>query len=88
MGPYDLSASLGIPADFDNPRFLDAVKRIIKAVKAAGKFAIIYVDDEKTAAERCALGYDSVTIQLDSTVYYRALNKMVDEVHEAVKDRD
>lgn len=84
VGPYDLSSSLGIPSEFDNPRFLDALKRIIKAVKAAGKFAIIYVDDEKTAAERFALGYDSVTIQLDATVYYRALNRMVEEVHEAV----
>lgn len=85
VGPYDLSASLGIPAEFDNLKFLKAIKRIIKAVKTAGKFAIIYVDDEKTAAERCALGYDSVTIQLDSTVYFRALNKMVEEVHEVAE---
>lgn len=85
VGPYDLSASMGIPAEFDSPRFLEAIKRIIRAVKAAGKFGIIYVDDETTAAQRYALGYNSVTIQLDSTVYFRALNKMVDEVRKAVR---
>ena len=85
VGPYDLSASMGIPAEFDSPRFLEAIKRIIRAVKAAGKFGIIYVDDETTAAQRYALGYNSVTIQLDSTVYFRALNKMADEVRKAVR---
>ena len=43
------------------------------------------MDDETTAAQRYALGYNSVTIQLDSTVYFRALNKMADEVRKAVR---
>ena len=77
--------AMGIPAEFDSPRFLEAIKRIIRAVKAAGKFGIIYVDDETTADQRYALGYNSVTIQLDSTVYFRALNKMADEVRKAVR---
>ena len=28
IGPYDLSASIGVPGQFDHPDFLNAVKRI------------------------------------------------------------
>lgn len=37
IGPYDLSASLGIPGQFDNPKFLQAMAKIAEVSK---KFAI------------------------------------------------
>jgi 2-keto-3-deoxy-L-rhamnonate aldolase RhmA len=36
IGPYDLSISMGIPEDFQNPLFWDAVDRVIQACKRAG----------------------------------------------------
>ena len=33
IGPYDLSASLGIPGDFENKIFLDAIKYIKQKVR-------------------------------------------------------
>ncbi len=85
VGPYDLSTAMGIPTQFDNPRFIEAVKRIIKAVKDNGKFAICYVDTPELAGARRALGYDSVTIRLDSEIYFTALNQMAAEVRDAVR---
>lgn len=85
VGPYDLSTAMGIPTEFDNPKFIAAIERIIKAVKANGKFAICYVDTPELAAVRKKMGYDSVTIRLDSEVYFTALNKMVDEVNMATE---
>ncbi len=37
IGPVDLSFSLGIPMQFEHPRFLDAVQTVIKAGLASGK---------------------------------------------------
>lgn len=36
IGPVDLTLSLGIIGQFDNPIFLDAVKRIVAACRSAG----------------------------------------------------
>lgn len=38
IGGSDLSATMGIPGQFQNPLFLDAVGSVIDAVKAAGKW--------------------------------------------------
>jgi len=37
IGPCDLSISMGIPMDLENPRFKDAVKTILRAAEQAGK---------------------------------------------------
>lgn len=36
IGPHDLSISLGIPEDYSNPKFTDAIKRIIDTGRGAG----------------------------------------------------
>jgi 2-dehydro-3-deoxyglucarate aldolase len=35
IGPYDLSASYGIPGQFDHPQMKDALARILKAARDA-----------------------------------------------------
>ena len=37
LGHFDLTNSLGIPGQFEHPRFLGAVDRLVKAAEAAGK---------------------------------------------------
>ena len=43
IGPYDLSASYGIPGQFDHPRMKDALRRILKAAREAGVAPGIHV---------------------------------------------
>jgi len=43
VGPYDLSASYGIPGELDHPVMGDAMTRILKASRAAGVAAGIHV---------------------------------------------
>jgi 2-dehydro-3-deoxyglucarate aldolase/4-hydroxy-2-oxoheptanedioate aldolase len=38
VGHFDLSVSLGIPGEFDNPKFLTAIDRIIAAAKKHNRF--------------------------------------------------
>ena len=42
IGPFDLSIALGIPAEFDNPKFTEAVERIKKVCHEAGKLCITF----------------------------------------------
>ncbi len=43
VGPHDLSCSLGIPEQYDHPRFVEAVDTIITQTRAAGKSAGIHI---------------------------------------------
>lgn len=80
VGPYDLSVAMGIPTQFDKPEFKDALKHILGAVHAAGKFAIIYAGTAELGRQRFAEGYDSVAIGQDVDYYIDALNAMYHSV--------
>src|SRR5262249_51784095 len=58
VGPYDLSASMGIAGDLDNARVLAALKRIVSAARDAGKAAGFHAvpPDIEPALQRLAEG--------------------------------
>ncbi len=60
IGPFDLSASLGHPADFDRADHKQAMTRIIEAVKAAGKYLGTTPYGGRTLKELYARGFDLV----------------------------
>ena len=39
VGPTDLSHSMGIPGQFDDPAFIEALRRVVAATDAHGKTA-------------------------------------------------
>jgi 2-dehydro-3-deoxyglucarate aldolase/4-hydroxy-2-oxoheptanedioate aldolase len=51
MGHYDLTVSMGIPAQFDHPRFLDAMRRLI-AVSAQNGIAVGFLPATPEDARR------------------------------------
>jgi len=60
VGPMDLSISLGIAAQWDNPIFTEAVAKVGKVCKAAGKFAWTIGGTGEAAKMHFANGYDGV----------------------------
>jgi 4-hydroxy-2-oxoheptanedioate aldolase len=80
VGPFDLSISLGIPGDFENPKFKAAVDRILSACKAANKYSLIYTTNVESAREYLAQGYDGVANSLDFTVFTEAYKDMVNNI--------
>lgn len=60
VGPYDLSISMGIPGQFDNPILISAIKRVQKACKNAGKMSMILGVNGEVAKARFEGGYDGV----------------------------
>ena len=68
VGPYDLSASLGVPGEFEHPKYLDAIKRInsvIATTNIAAGFHVVPLDP-KLVTQRINEGYRFIAYSLDS----------------------
>jgi len=67
IGPYDLSASMGIPGEFSNPKFItimDEIKKTANEMNALGGVHIIEPDPEELK-ERISDGYKFIAYSLD-----------------------
>ena len=67
IGPYDLSASMGIPGEFDNPKFIDVVNKIKSTAnqcKLCGGIHIIEPKPEELE-KRIDDGYRFLAYSLD-----------------------
>ena len=80
VGPFDLSISLDMPGDFDNPDFKAAVARILEACKKAGKFSLIFSTSTEQAKAYLDQGFDGVAHSIDFTVFTQAYKALVDEI--------
>jgi 2-dehydro-3-deoxyglucarate aldolase len=43
LGPYDLSASLGVPGDFQHAKYRDAIAQVERVAKKSGKAAGVHI---------------------------------------------
>lgn len=80
IGPFDLSIALGIPTQFDHPKFKEAIARIYKACRDQGKFAFIFANDIDTAKYYFNYGFDSVTYSLDINLLIQSVQQVVQEL--------
>jgi 4-hydroxy-2-oxoheptanedioate aldolase len=78
IGPADLSQSMGLPADWDQPKLWEAFARVAQAAKANGiHWAIL--PTSPTAARRCvemgcrmlSIGFDTVTLHHGLRAYWK-----------------
>ncbi len=83
VGHYDLSQSMGIPGEFDDPRFIDAVQRVVAAARTHGKRAGIQPGNVKQAEAWMAAGFNVISWGADSAVYRSALLESVNWVRAA-----
>lgn len=72
IGPFDLSISMGIPGQFEKPEFQAALRRILEACHAAGKFCIYFTVNAAAVAEGFRQGFDALTYSLDASVLIQA----------------
>jgi 2-dehydro-3-deoxyglucarate aldolase/4-hydroxy-2-oxoheptanedioate aldolase len=57
VGPADLTHALGIPGRFDEPQYLDALRRVVDACDAHGKAAGILIYDTAALPPLIDLGF-------------------------------
>jgi 4-hydroxy-2-oxoheptanedioate aldolase len=65
VGPTDLSHSLGVPGAFDDPGYLDALKRVVAASEAAGKTTGILLRDPSALPRHLDLGFRFIGLGSD-----------------------
>ncbi len=87
VGHFDLTQSLGIPAQFQHPRFLDALRRVVDTTRKFGKRAGIQPGNWEQAEQWIEIGYDAISWTSDISVYRGALTSAVLEVRERTKKR-
>ncbi|MBW2053760.1 MAG: 2,4-dihydroxyhept-2-ene-1,7-dioic acid aldolase [Deltaproteobacteria bacterium] len=67
IGPYDLSGSLGVPGQFDNPRMIETMEQIKSVGAASGKACGIHIiePDADVLKQRIGEGYRFVAYSVD-----------------------
>jgi len=73
VGHFDLTATMGIVAQFDHPDFHAALRRVVAAAHKYGKHSAIQPSNPKYLAEWKAAGFDIISYGADSGVYASAL---------------
>lgn len=83
VGHFDLSASLGIPGQFEHPDFLGAIEAVVRACRRHGKAAGRLVPDVGTGAAYHAKGFDYLCYSGDVWAYQAAVKAGVDGIRAA-----
>jgi len=80
IGPYDLSQSLGIPGEVNNPLVTEKMKEVVLKCKqnkiAVGTFA----DDIKTAKSWILLGVQYMAFSVDVGILYEISKTIVNKL--------
>lgn len=80
VGPYDLSASLGVPGEISGATVQGAIDRVLAECRAAGKAAGIYCGSAAVAKEMLRRGFSFVAIGSDSLFLSGAVEAAVQEI--------
>jgi 2-keto-3-deoxy-L-rhamnonate aldolase RhmA len=83
LGHFDLTNFLGIPAQFDHPRYLDAVDKILAACKKHGKTPGFMAGDETWARDYKAKGFRMIAYSTDVMILRDGLARGLKVLREA-----
>ena len=83
IGHFDLSASLGIPGQFEHPDYLKALNRIIAASKKYGRSLGQLINSIQEGTTTIAKEFDFVCYGTDTAIYQRSLIEGISELKQA-----
>ncbi|MCA9734057.1 MAG: aldolase [Deferribacteres bacterium] len=87
IGPHDLSCSMGIPEDYQNPEFKKAVKSIITTCRDNGTaVGIHFSETPQVQIEWVQAGVNIILHSSDISLYGKALQKDLVEIRAACGD--
>jgi len=86
IGPYDLSASMGITAQFEHPDYIAARNKILEACKRHGVAPGIHVvpPNPELFIEQNKEGYQLMAYSLDITMVLEACKNGLSKIHNAI----
>jgi len=85
VGHFDLSVSLGVPGDFGNRIFTDAISRVAKATKKHKKAMGRLVPTVEQGIEISKLGFDFICYSGDVWVLHNALAEAITGLRRGIK---
>lgn len=83
LGHFDLANFLGIPGDFQNPTFLEAVEATVAAARRHGKGLGFMPADKDWASEYKAHGFNMLAVGTDQGLFAQAVRAVLESVREA-----
>ncbi len=75
VGQADLSQSLGIPGEFDNSEFLDALREVVDCCERHGLGAGIQPNSPEQCKDWIDLGFNIVSYSVDTALFTDALTE-------------
>jgi 2-dehydro-3-deoxyglucarate aldolase/4-hydroxy-2-oxoheptanedioate aldolase len=75
VGHFDLTQTMGIPAQFGHPDFLEAIRRVIAATRKYGKIAGINPRSHEQTDDWVAAGFTAISWANDTAIYRDALSQ-------------
>lgn len=87
VGHFDLSSSLGIPGQFDHPRFKDAIRTTYEACRKHGKAYGRLVPDVASGIDIFGQGFDFICYSGDVWTFQAALTAGVSGIRDACKGK-
>ena len=84
LGHFDLTNFMGIPAEFTNQKYLDAVKKIVATARKPKHAAGFMAAAEKWAQEYVAHGFNIIATGLDSGLLQNAMARLITGMREQV----
>ena len=84
VGHFDLSNFMGIPGQFDDPRFDAALRRVADVARAHGKAAAFLATDAAWIARARAMGFTMIAGGTDTGLLGLAMKNMVGQIELAV----
>lgn len=86
VGHFDLSCSLGIPGEFDNPKFHQAMEKVIAACKKTGTSLGRLVPDVASGVDFNRQGFDFIAYSADAWVLGDALAQALEGIRSGAKE--
>lgn len=80
VGPYDLSQSLGIPGEVDNPIVIEKMKVIVEKAKAKNKIVGTFVDDMKMLKLWRSVGVQYLSYNVDVGIFMEACHDILHKI--------
>lgn len=89
IGPYDLSASLGAPGQFDNPKYIEAVEHVEAVARAMNKPAgchVVYPDSGEVR-KKIEAGYTFIAVGTDYLFLIQNIDQLMLEIRNHISDK-
>ena len=83
IGPYDLTQSLGVAGEIDNPLVEEKMIEIIDKCKAKNITVGTFVDTAENALKWKKLGVKYISYSVDMGIFYEAMTDIVKTVSKA-----